>query len=100
MGYVVAANPLAQMLFSPLVGWWGNRRGSVRLPMIITLALFTLASGVYSAIEIIPWDHKTVMVASRFLIGVSSGIIQFYPSHRGLSPISNGMLSFRKAAHN
>ena len=25
MGYVVAANPLGQMLFSPLVGWWETK---------------------------------------------------------------------------
>jgi MFS family permease len=73
MGYVVAANPLGQMLFSPLVGWWGNRRDSVRLPVLITLALFTLTSAAYSAIEVLPGDHKTVMIASRFFVGVSSG---------------------------
>ncbi|XP_011496059.1 PREDICTED: major facilitator superfamily domain-containing protein 8 [Ceratosolen solmsi marchali] len=75
MGYVVAANPLGQMLFSPLVGWWGNRSGSVRLPILITLALFTLTSAVYSAIEVLPGDHKTVMIVSRFFVGVSSANI-------------------------
>lgn len=73
MGYVVAANPLGQMLFSPLVGWWGNRRDTVKTPMLVTLALFTLASAMYSTIEIIPGDPKTVMIVSRFLVGVSSG---------------------------
>ena len=80
MGYVVAANPLGQMLFSPLVGWWGNKRGSVRLPLLVTLALFTFASGMYSAVELIPGDHKTVMIISRFLIGVSSGNVTIYIS--------------------
>lgn len=73
MGYVVAANPLGQMLFSPLVGWWGDRRGSIRLPLLSTLALFTFASGLYSVLEIVPGDQKMYMIAARFLVGVSSG---------------------------
>ncbi|XP_015610069.1 major facilitator superfamily domain-containing protein 8 isoform X2 [Cephus cinctus] len=75
MGYVVAANPLGQMLFSPLVGWWGNKRGSVRLPLLLTLALFTVASAAYSTLEIIPGDRKTVMITARFFVGVSSANI-------------------------
>lgn len=75
MGYVVAANPLGQMLFSPLVGWWGNKRGSVRLPLLITLALFTIASAAYSILEVIPGDKKSYMVIARFFVGVSSANI-------------------------
>ena len=75
LGYVVAANPLAQMLFSPLVGWWGDKRGSIRLPLLTTLALFTFASGFYSVLEILPGDRKMYMVAARFLVGVSSANI-------------------------
>lgn len=73
MGYIVAANPLAQMLFSPLVGWWGNRRGSVRLPLIISLIIFTGASAMYSMLEVLPSYRKYWMLLSRFFIGVSSG---------------------------
>lgn len=73
MSYVVAANPFGQMLFSPLVGWWGNKRGSVRLPLLITLALFTFASTAYSILEVIPGNKKIYMIMARFFIGVSSG---------------------------
>jgi len=73
MGYVVAANPLGQMLFSPLLGWWGNKRGSVRLPLLVTLALFTTSSAAYSILEVIPGDKKNYMLAARFFVGVSSG---------------------------
>ncbi|XP_043784178.1 major facilitator superfamily domain-containing protein 8 isoform X1 [Apis laboriosa] len=75
MGYVVAANPLGQMLFSPLVGWWGDKRGSIRLPLLSTLALFTFASGLYSVLEIVPGDRKMYMIVARFLVGVSSANI-------------------------
>ncbi|XP_015174323.1 PREDICTED: major facilitator superfamily domain-containing protein 8 [Polistes dominula] len=75
MGYVVAANPLGQMLFSPLVGWWGNKRGSVRLPLLVTLLLFIYASAMYSVLEILPGDRKALMASARFLVGVSSANI-------------------------
>ncbi|XP_057335701.1 major facilitator superfamily domain-containing protein 8 isoform X1 [Microplitis mediator] len=75
IGYVVAANPFGQMIFSPVIGWWGNKRGSVRLPLLLTLALFVIASVIYSTLELIPGDKKTWMVAARFIVGVSSANI-------------------------
>ncbi|OAD61350.1 Major facilitator superfamily domain-containing protein 8 [Eufriesea mexicana] len=64
MGYVIAANPLGQMLFSPLIGWWADKRGSIRIPLLSTLALFILASGMYSILEIIP---ANIAVARSYL---------------------------------
>ncbi|XP_003706792.1 CLN7/MFS domain-containing 8 [Megachile rotundata] len=75
MGYVVAANPLGQMLFSPLVGWWGDKRKSIRAPLLTTIALFIFASGMYSVLEVLPGNRKMLMVAARFLVGVSSANI-------------------------
>lgn len=76
MGYVVGANPFAQMLFSPLVGWWANRAGSIRQPLLFTTALFTAASAAYSALEVLPVPaRKHSMLVSRFLVGVSSANI-------------------------
>nr|CAD7586475.1 unnamed protein product [Timema genevievae] len=73
MGYVVGANPLGQMLFSPLVGWWGNKTGSIRLPLLSSLAMFTLASAAYSMLEIFNTYRKYWMLLARFFVGVSSG---------------------------
>lgn len=73
MGYVVAANPLAQMLFSPLVGWWSNKLGSIRLPLLASLATFTIASAIYSSLELFDGYRKYWMLWTRFLVGVSSG---------------------------
>ncbi|XP_061387994.1 major facilitator superfamily domain-containing protein 8 [Musca vetustissima] len=72
MGFIVAANPLGQMIFSPLFGWWSNKIRSIRLPMICSLVLFTVASAIYSSLELRPDNVKYWMLASRFLIGVSS----------------------------
>ncbi|XP_039443579.1 major facilitator superfamily domain-containing protein 8-like [Culex pipiens pallens] len=75
MGWIVGANPVGQMIFSPLVGWWGNRLGSIRLPLLCSLALFSIASGIYSTLEVFTTHRKYWMLYSRFLIGVSSSSI-------------------------
>ncbi|CAG9769661.1 unnamed protein product [Ceutorhynchus assimilis] len=72
MGFIVAANPFGQMLFSPLVGWWSNKLGSIRIPLIFSLLLFTFASGIYSCLELFDSHIKHWMLWSRFLVGVSS----------------------------
>jgi ceroid-lipofuscinosis MFS transporter 7 len=74
MGYVVGANPFGQMIFSPLVGWWGNRLGSIRLPLLFSLTVFTLSSACYSMLEIFPIYRKYWMLGARFFVGVSSGL--------------------------
>lgn len=73
MGLVVASNPFAQMLFSPLVGLWANKAGSIRWPMLTTLFLFVLSSAAYATLEVFETNSKYWMLGSRFLVGVSSG---------------------------
>lgn len=75
MGLVVAANPLGQMIFSPLFGYWQNKSGSMRIPLLCSLITFSVASGIYSSLELIPSHVKYWMLGSRFLIGVSSANI-------------------------
>lgn len=72
MGYIVASNPFAQMLFSPLFGWWGNKSSSIRAPMLAALLVFTVASAIYSCLEVFPSHYKEWMLFSRFMIGVAS----------------------------
>lgn len=73
MGFIVAANPFGQMIFSPLVGWWSNKLGSIRIPLIVSLLVFTGASAIYSCLELFGSNVKHWMLWSRFLVGVSSG---------------------------
>lgn len=75
MGLIVGANPLAQMIFSPLVGWWSNRLKHIHAPLLLSVSLFTLGSGWYSILEAFPSHHKYWMLFTRFLIGVSSANI-------------------------
>ncbi|XP_039289123.1 major facilitator superfamily domain-containing protein 8 [Nilaparvata lugens] len=80
MGYVVAANPLAQMLFSPLAGWWGNRLGSIRLPILLSLLIFVLSNASYSLLELLP-HPKYCMLVSRFFVGISAANIAICRSY-------------------
>ncbi|KAM3955688.1 CLN7/MFS domain-containing 8 [Aphomia sociella] len=75
LGLAVGANPLGQLLFSPLVGLWANRIGSARAPLLATLALFVIASILYSQLHLTRPHAKYWMVFARFLIGVSSANI-------------------------
>ncbi|KAK5650104.1 hypothetical protein RI129_001133 [Pyrocoelia pectoralis] len=75
MGFVVAANPLGQMLFSPLVGWWANKLGSIRIPVLASLGVFIVSSAIYSSLELFEEYRKYWMLVSRFLVGVSSANI-------------------------
>jgi len=75
MGFIVAANPIGQMIFSPLFGWWSNKLTSIRTPLIISMGIFSLSSALYSSLEMIPSNAKYWMFAARFFVGVSSANI-------------------------
>ncbi|XP_065349377.1 major facilitator superfamily domain-containing protein 8-like isoform X2 [Cloeon dipterum] len=82
LGFVVAANPLAQMIVSPLFGYWANKIGSVRAPLITSVALFTISSVTYSLLELFPSSTvKYWMLATRFFVGASSANIAVIRSY-------------------
>lgn len=75
MGYVVAANPLGQMVFEPLFAHWRNKIKSIRLPLIVTIAVFGLFNVLYSCLGVFPSGSvKYVMLITRFLTGVGTGM--------------------------
>lgn len=76
IGYIIAANPLAQMISSPLFGWWTNKRKSSRVPLITSMVIFFLANIMYATITLFPTNRKFWMIVARSLVGVSSGKIQ------------------------
>ncbi|CAH0586745.1 unnamed protein product [Chrysodeixis includens] len=75
LGLAVGANPLGQLVFSPLLGLWANRAGSARAPLLATLAVFVLASVLYAELHLTRPYAKYWMVFARFLVGVSSANI-------------------------
>ncbi|XP_070502562.1 major facilitator superfamily domain-containing protein 8-like [Chironomus tepperi] len=75
MGYIIAANPLGQFIFSPIFGWWANKASSVRTPFIVSMIIFCFASAMYSCLDIVENNVKCWMVFARFFVGVSSANI-------------------------
>ncbi|CAH2047605.1 unnamed protein product, partial [Iphiclides podalirius] len=80
LGVAVGASPLGQLLLSPLLGLWANRAG-VRTPLAATLALFVLASVLYSQLHLTRPYALHCMIAARFLIGVSSSNVAVARAH-------------------
>lgn len=72
MGFIVAANPLGQFIFSPVFGYWANKAKSLRTPFVVSLIIFAISSGVYSCLDIVENHVKYYMVLARFFVGVSS----------------------------
>lgn len=60
------------MIFSPLFGWWANKVKSIRIPFIVSLLIFCLASALYSSLDHIETNAKYYMLVARFFVGVSS----------------------------
>ncbi|XP_053684876.1 major facilitator superfamily domain-containing protein 8 [Sabethes cyaneus] len=75
MGWIVGINPVGQLIFCPLIGLWSNKLRSIRLPLLCSLALFSIASAMYSTLELFTSHQKYLMLLSRFLIGVSSSSV-------------------------
>ncbi|XP_069944648.1 major facilitator superfamily domain-containing protein 8 isoform X2 [Cherax quadricarinatus] len=72
LGWVIAANPLGQMLISPLLGYWGNKAKSNRGAFLFTLVTFTIGNGIYAILSVFGSSARIVMILSRFLVGMSS----------------------------
>ncbi|XP_076065496.1 major facilitator superfamily domain-containing protein 8-like isoform X1 [Oratosquilla oratoria] len=73
LGWVVAANPLGQMLASPFLGYWGNKAGSIRIPCLVTVICFVFGNVLYCLLKIFPTGSaKFLMIFARFVVGVSS----------------------------
>ncbi|CAL8071554.1 unnamed protein product [Orchesella dallaii] len=75
LGWVVAANPLGQLIFSPIIGWWCNRIDSVRVPSLFCLVLFIISNCWYGVLPAHGSNGVWLILAARFLVGVSSGSI-------------------------
>lgn len=76
LGFVVAANPLGQMITSPLLGLWGNKAGKIRGALFATVFCFILGNAMYSLLALFEdmGDMATyyAMIVSRFIVGMSS----------------------------
>lgn len=77
LGWVVAAQPFAQLFFSPLMGYLGNRFGSVRWLSMITITILCGGFVFYACIHALPQPRKYYLVIARFIIGAAAGTFHF-----------------------
>ena len=76
-GWMVAINPIGQFLFSPLLGWWSSKIGSIRITCILTCILYIIGNIIYSCLSLIPdssngWYRAGVMLFGRLLVGIGT----------------------------
>ncbi|XP_042882466.1 major facilitator superfamily domain-containing protein 8-like, partial [Penaeus japonicus] len=81
LGWAIAANPLGQMITSPLLGLWGNKAGSNRGAFMTTVLLFITGNILYAILSVFGSAAKGVMIFSRFIVGVSSANIAIIRSY-------------------
>lgn len=68
----MAANPLGQFILSPLLGFWTNKVTSIRFPIIASLVMFCISSGLYSSLDLFGSGVKYWMLFIRFFMGAAS----------------------------
>lgn len=80
-GFVVAADALAQMLFSPLFGYVVDKMNSVRLVSVICCIIFCIGNVLYANVAAVPRVVGSVvkarmwtMMFARFVVGIGTGI--------------------------
>ena len=74
---IVAANPLAQVIFSPIFGIWHNRIQKIRPLGLCAAAVFIIGNLIYTILSAIPSENGRygLLLLSRFLTGAASGNI-------------------------
>ena len=73
LGWVIAANPLGQLISSPLVGYVANRWKSVRLLCILTGILNVIGFALYASVGALPQPRKYWIIMARFIVGFAAG---------------------------
>lgn len=76
-GWMVAINPIGQMLFSLPLGWLTSRMGSIRMTCIITCLLYVVGNIIYACLSLLPDEHEGwyragVMLFGRLLVGIGT----------------------------
>ena len=78
-GFVVAADALAQMIFSPIFGVVSDRLGQIRIVSLVCAATFTIGNVMYALASLVPQDLWGIhiprlwfVLATRFIVGVGT----------------------------
>ena len=79
LGIIVSVYSLGQLVTSPLVGVWANKRRSHKEPLVFTLFVGMLGNLLYSYVEDIPTYRQYAMMVSRLVLGVYAGMYRTLP---------------------
>lgn len=78
-GFVVAADALAQMLFSPIFGILSDKLGQIRIVSMICAATFTIGNVMYAMASLVPQELWGIhiprlwfVLATRFIVGMGT----------------------------
>ena len=73
--WVVALNPIGQVIFSPILGWLSDKLNGVRWIGIGTSVVFIIANILYAILSVFPTNdgRYAALLISRFLTGATSG---------------------------
>uniref|UniRef100_A0A0N5BDD1 MFS domain-containing protein n=1 Tax=Strongyloides papillosus TaxID=174720 RepID=A0A0N5BDD1_STREA len=80
-GIVIASYSVANIILSPLFGWWSNKIGTIKTPVNFGLFAQLLGNVVYMNLELFPFGAKYGMVVARLLIGVGSITITLFKTY-------------------
>jgi len=76
-GWMVAINPIGQMVFSPIFGWLSNKLQSIRLVCLGTCVLYIIGNMIYACLSVFPDTNEGAyrwgfMLFGRLLVGIST----------------------------
>ena len=81
-GFVVAADALGQMVFSPLFGLLADKLGKVRPVNLLCAGTFIAGNAMFSLISLVPQDalgadqpRTWSLFVVRFIVGIGTGTI-------------------------
>ncbi|CAI2357435.1 unnamed protein product [Caenorhabditis sp. 36 PRJEB53466] len=72
-GIVVALYSFSQCICSPVFGYWSNRIGQVRLPLIVGFIIMACGNLTYLSLQYWSDHHLYVMMAARLIAGAGTG---------------------------
>lgn len=75
LGLFIAAQPLAQLFFSPLMGYLGNKMKSIRILSMISMTFLAAGFALYACVSALPEPRRWYLFAARFLIGAAGGLL-------------------------
>ena len=83
LGLFIASQPLAQLFFSPLMGWLSQKLGSIRILSMVSSLIMAVGFAFFACISAFPEPRRWWMFASRFVIGAAAGSITLCFSYMG-----------------